>query len=329
MNIVVTGASGLLGTHFLQQLAPMQVAITATYRNTPPTFLHKNILWQQIDLLDVDATYKLISQADQVYHCANQVSFEGDGEELLHNNLSTTANIVNACLEFKIAKLLFVSSVAAIARLNQAKLITEDTPWVYNENISKYGLSKYKAEMEVWRGVTEGLSAIIINPSIILTEGNWQKSSAQIFKSAYKEFPFYTMGVNGFVDVVDVVSAGIQLMQSTITNQRFIINQGNYSYKEILTLIANAFNKKPPKHEVKKWMSNLIWPFFAIKKMLFNTPALITKETAQTAHSIYKFNNQKLLNALPNFLYTPLQISINRICKHYLNKENDNTRITK
>jgi dihydroflavonol-4-reductase len=318
MKIVVTGASGLLGRHFLELLIQQPVQIIATYRKTEPTFLHKNITWVACDLLDMDAVLDLLIDADHVYHCANEVSFSGKLQQLMHNNVSTTANIVNACLALQTKKLLFVSSVAAIARGLQGELITEKTPWVISPEISGYGLSKYYAEMEVWRGHAEGLNVIVVNPSVILAKADWQQSSAQLFKHAYNEFPFYTSGTNGFVDVLDVVQASYLLMQSDIVNERYILNGENISYQQLFTQMAKGFGKAAPSRLAPRWLSNLMVPFYGILSLFKRKQALITKETVHTAYATYMYSHQKLLTALPNFSFTPINETITRLTKQYL-----------
>jgi dihydroflavonol-4-reductase len=320
--ILIIGANGFLGSHVLQQLSKQQVPIKATYRSKPKQdFVStKNVTWVCCDILDVDALDEVMQDVQQVYHCANTISFNGgDSHNMMHNNVQGTANVVDACMRNNVQKLLFVSSVAAIAREHEGALITEKTPWLIDDSTSQYALSKYRAEMEVWRGQAEGLHVIVVNPSLILGEGNWDNGSTQLFKNAYREFPFYTAGVNGFVDVIDVALAMQLLMQSDIINQRFIINEGNHAYKDIFTKMALAFGKKPPHIFANNFLSNVAWRWFAIKSFFTGKPALITSETAETANANYSYDNTKLLKALPQFKYNNIDETIKRTCA-FLNR---------
>lgn len=324
--ILVTGANGFLGTHLIKKLLiEVSTNIRATYRSNIPTeFIennHPNLQWMACDILDIDAVSIAMQGVQQVYHCANSISFDtSDTEEMYHNNVEGTANIANACLENKVQKLLYVSSVAAIARAESKAFISEKTPWLMDDNTSQYGISKYKAELEVWRANAEGLPVVIVNPSVILGEGDWNKGSSQLFKNVFNEFPYYTRGMNGYVDVQDVVSAMITLMKSRIVGERFIINEGNYTYQDLFTRMANAFGKKPPTKFASTWMSAVVWRLFAIKKLLTGKAPLITKETALTANAIYAYDNSKLQKAMPNFRYTSLDKSLERICGYYLSQ---------
>ena len=313
-TIFITGATGLVGSHLIKELIKQDVKIKALYRNDVP-FVHNNIEWIKGDLFDIILLEEILNGVDQLYHCAAKVSFNPKNKkELFKTNVEGTANIVNACINCGVKKLLHVSSVAAIGRPKLHATINED---LYpNEETTKttYGESKYFAEMEVWRGIAEGLDAVIINPSIILGAGNWNKGSSEIFKTVYKEFPYYTEGVTGFVDVHDVVAVMIALMNSDISAERFIVNAENISYKMLFDMIAEAFGKKPPHKKTSPLLAGILWRAAAIKSLFTGKAPFITKETARTALATVHFDNSKLLNALPSFSYTPLRDSVERIC---------------
>ncbi len=322
--ILVTGANGFLGSKLLLALSKENTPVRATYRTHLPDYLKeiKNVEWQQCDLLDVDAVTDCMQHITHVYHCANAVSFAAaDAENLMHNNVESTANIINASLENNIEKFLFVSSVGAIARAKDNKLITEKTPWVNSAYTSQYGLSKYKAEMEVWRGFAEGLKVIVLCPSIILGEGDYSKGSSALFNTVYNQFPFYTNGVNGFVDVLDVVDAMRICMQSDVVNERFIINADNYSYRYIFTTIANALGVKAPHILAGPFLSGIAWRYMLVKNLFSKTKSTLTKETATTAQNKYCYDNTKFLNFFPAFTYRNMPDSIARIAAHFKNEK--------
>jgi nucleoside-diphosphate-sugar epimerase len=314
--ILVTGASGLVGSHLLKQLQQQDNKVRALYCNTLPVAdNYENIEWIQVDILDVVALENAMKGVTQVYHCAAIVSFNPKKKEQLHQiNIQGTANIVNACIDANVHKLLFVSSVAALGRIREGKAIDETMNWSEETSNSEYGKTKYLAEMEVWRGIGEGLNAVIINPSIILGSGDWHKGSSEIFKSAYHEFPWFTEGTTGFVDVQDVVRAMMLLMESDINAQRFILSGDTATYKNLFTLIASGFNKKPPHKKVTPLIAAIVWRWEAMKSIVTGIEPLLTKETAKTAQAKVSFDNTKLRKFLPDFSYTPLQESISRIC---------------
>ncbi len=181
--------------------------------------------------------------------------------------------------------------------------------------IFAYSKSKYLAELEVWRGIGEGLQAVMVNPVVILGTGDWTKGSAAMFKSGYDEFPWYTLGSGGYVDVLDVVDVMVQLMDSNISGQRFILCAEHRTYKEIFTMIAKGFGKKPPHKNATATMAAIVWRLEALKAAFNGKSPLLTKETAATALTKVHFTNGKLFTFLPLFKYTPLQQTIERVCK--------------
>ena len=321
-KIFITGATGLLGSHLLKELIKQPVVIKALYRSEIP-FTHKLVQWIKGDLFDIELLEEITEDVDEVYHCAGKVSFNPKAKkELFKTNVEGTANLVNACLESNVKKLLHVSSVAALGRLRENVSINEEMQWSEETNNSVYGESKYLSELEVWRGIAEGLNAVIINPSIILGAGDWNYGSSEIFKTVYKEFPYYTEGVTGFVDVLDVVQVMIALMESDINSERFIVNADNVSYKDLFNLIAATFHKKPPRKKVSPLMAATIWRLEKVRSLFTSSSPFITKATAATALAKVYFDNSKLLNALPSFKYMPLKDSIERICGELLQINN-------
>ncbi|GEO11971.1 NAD-dependent epimerase/dehydratase family protein [Segetibacter aerophilus] len=315
-SILVTGGSGLVGSHLIQQLIKEGRNVKGLYRSQIPDIPGKEkVSWVKGDILDVVALDEAFEGVEQVFHCAAIVSFsEKRKQELFLTNIEGTANVVNAALQAGVKKMCFVSSVAALGKIKSGGVTNEDTAWDEKNNDSNYGKSKYLAEVEVWRGIAEGLEAVIVNPAIILGAGNWDEGSTKIFKTVYEEFPWYTDGSTGFVDVKDVANAMIQLMDTDVTAQRFILSTENKQFKDVFTIAANAFGKKPPYKKVNKFMANMVWRAAAVKSMFSGEQPLLTKETADAAQRTVRFDNTKLKHYLPSFAYTPLEETIQRVC---------------
>ncbi|MEP6845112.1 MAG: NAD-dependent epimerase/dehydratase family protein [Panacibacter sp.] len=317
--IFVTGASGLLGSHLVQLLVQQGKHVKALYRTTIPSIEHADkVEWVKGDILDIISLEEAIVNVQQVYHCAAIVSFNPKEKDKLHTtNIEGTANVVNACLNAGVEKFLYVSSVSALGRIRENEPITEKMKWSAEASNSEYGKSKYLAEMEAWRGFGEGLSTVIVNPTIILGAADWNNSSTAIFKNIYNEFPWYTEGITGFVDVYDVVKAMSMLMESNINGERFIISAEDTTYHYLFDLIAKAFGKKQPQKKVTPFIAALVWRLEKLKAAFTGKRPLITKETAATAQAKVHFNNSKLLQFLPSFSYQPLEQSIQRICNEF------------
>jgi dihydroflavonol-4-reductase len=316
--ILVTGGTGLVGSHLITALIQQGKEVKAIYRNTIPQFAGSDkAKWLQADILDILSLENVMEEVDYIYHCAAIVSFNPKSKDILNRtNIEGTANIVNAALGAGVKKLLFVSSVAALGRIRKDPLINESMNWSKETSNSEYGKTKYLAEMEVWRGAAEGLPSVVVNPTIILGESDWTKGSTKIFQSVYNEFPWYTEGVSGFVDVKDVVKAMILLMESEVVSERFVLSADNISYKQLFDEIAKGFGKRPPHKKVTPFIANLVWRYEKLKGYLTGVDPLLTKETVSTAQAKVYFDNNKLRKQFPQFNYTPLPETVQRICNY-------------
>jgi dihydroflavonol-4-reductase len=320
--ILVTGGAGLLGNELITQLLAQGKQVRAIYNKTPLADFHAANLEQvQCNILDVVGLEEAMQGIEQVYHCAAIVTFNPKRKmEMFKINIEGTANVVNSALEANVKKMVYVSSVAALGRIREDETINETMNWTEETSNSNYGQSKYLAELEVWRGIGEGLNAVMVNPVVILGAGNWNGGSSQIFKNVYNEFPWYAEGTTGFVDVRDVVQAMLQLMESDITAQRFIISAENKSFRDLFNLIAKAFGKKPPHKKVTPLIGAVVWRLEAIKSWFSKKDPLITKETAKTAMAKVNFDNSKLKKYLPGFKYRKIEDTVNDTCALFFPK---------
>jgi dihydroflavonol-4-reductase len=325
--ILITGGAGLVGKELIAQLLAKGEKVAAIYNKTFLPDFNSPLLQQfHCNILDVTGLEEIMQQQNiqQVYHCAAIVTFNPSRkQELFKINIEGTANIVNASLNAGVKKLVHVSSVAALGRIRENEAITEKMNWTEETSNSNYGQSKYLAEMEVWRGVGEGLDAVMVNPTMILGDGDWNAGSSQIFKSVYNEFPWYSEGVTGFVDVRDVVKAMIALMESDISSDRFIISAEDRSFKNVFDLVAKTFGKKPPHKKVTPFLAQIVWRLEAVKSLFTGKDPLVTKETAKTALAIVHFDNSKLKKFLPDFTYRSLEDTIAHTCSLLQQKLNN------
>lgn len=323
--IVVIGGTGFLGSRLLKALIDAgEKDITCTHRlrllKYVPQQIAKHIEWQPADVLDVYSLDEIIQQADVVFHCAGMVSFyPGDRNKLYKVNVEGTANVVNSCLRHSVKKLIYVSSVASLGRKPNSQSIDENHQWQESKNNTEYAKSKHAAEMEVWRGMAEGLNSIIVNPSILLGPSkSWDEGSPLLIKNIYEGFSWYTEGVNGFVDVDDVARAMIALMNSDISSERFILNGDNWSYQRLFSTIKHYLRTDTKLKYAPPWMSQCIWRIEKIREYFTNKKPRVTKETAHTANLKVFYDNNKIKQALPGFDFTPLEKTIERACKSFL-----------
>lgn len=322
--VVVTGGTGFLGAYIIQCLVEKGLPVRALRRTpkTPffmPPHVAEKVEWVEGDVLDVVSVYEAMEGAEAVIHAAALVSFHGqDREALMQVNASGTANVVNAAIENDVKRFVQVSSVAALGRTTKEETVTEDRAWQEGKSHTHYAISKHAAELEAWRGFAEGLQGVIINPSTILGFGDWHHSSTALFKNVYRGFPWFSEGVNGFVGVEDVARAAVELLQSNIHGERFIVNAENWGFQRVFNTIADGFSVKRPYRKATPFLGEIAWRAEAFKALFKGEKPLLTRQSARVAHSRTRFDNSKLLQALPHFTYAPLDTVIEKACRQYL-----------
>ncbi len=316
--IFVTGATGFLGSKLSELLIERGYTIRASKRENSiiPEKLKKykqEIEWVDIDLLDFEAVYETLSNCEAIFHCAASVSFNPKLKQTLWNtNVHITANLVNVALEIKDIYFMHVSSIAAIGNAKNNELIDENCRWIYNKNLSDYSITKFEAEREVWRGITEGLNACIVNPSIILGYDESGKGSMKMLKMVQSGLKYYTTGTVGFVDVQDVANCMILLFEKKISNERFILNSENLSYKEIFEIIAKSLNVKAPTISVGKRMLTIMAYALKILSIFTGKSPKISLSTANTAYKKLAYSNKKISNTI-DYKFMPISNSIEKI----------------
>ncbi len=331
--ILVTGGTGLVGSHLLYHLTQENDKIRAIYRTEEKRehikkifsyytddvqYFFSKIDWIQADITDVPSLEPVFKNITEVYHCAALVSFNPrDYRKMRQVNIDGTANIINFSIEAKVKKFCFVSSIAAVGNSINGKPITEENEWNDNDENHGYAITKYGAEMEVWRGSQEGLDVVIVNPGVILGSGFWQEGSGKLFTQINNGFKFYTEGVTGFVSVQDVVKSMLLLMESNIKNERFILVSENKSFKEILFAIADGLDKKRPTIKTSKLLTSIAWRIDWFLTKITSKEPLLTKNSARSSHNKSYYSSNKIKDVL-NFKFMPINDSIKLITKNYL-----------
>ncbi|SHN55353.1 Nucleoside-diphosphate-sugar epimerase [Flavobacterium fryxellicola] len=311
--ILVTGGTGLVGAHLMLHLIDHGEKVRAIYRSkasiekTKSLFstykkelLFEQIEWIQADITEVPSLEIAFQNIDTVYHCAALISFDPKDEDLLRKtNIEGTANIVNFCIDNQIQKICFVSSIATLGDLlPHEKLITEETEWNPEKYHSDYAISKYGAEMEIWRGQQEGLDVVIVNPGVILGPGFREQGSGQLFTKVNNGLKFYTLGSTGFVAVADVVRIAYQLMQSETKNERFTLISENMVFQDLLNSIADSFRVKRPSLHATPFFMKALWRLDWFFSIVMQQKRKLSRATATASYSKNTYSNHKIKDHL-------------------------------
>lgn len=337
MNLVI-GATGILGSHVLLKLLQSGVAVIACKQKTSDTEkvkklfsyydtnfkqLFENIKWVEVDVTDIYSIEEALDGIKTVYNCSGLVSFnKKDRQKLFTVNEIGTANIVNACLHKKIDAFCHVSSIATINNLDYTLPLNESVFWKFSGKESDYAISKYNAEREVWRGIEEGLNAVIVNPGVILSSGFWNQSSSKLFEVCYSGNKFYTQGMASYIAAQDVATAMLNLIEKRLFANRFILIENNYSFKEILDEIHTHLKKALPSSQATKNMLKIASALDAFICTFSNKERRITKPLIYAALNNQLFSNTKIKEAI-GVNFTPVKQVIEKICSDFLADKNN------
>ena len=328
--IFVTGGTGLLGSHLLVELTQRNDSVRALYRSKSRIKIVQHLFqfyygdnwedffpkieWIQGDILDLTSLNNALQGCKRVYHCAALVSFHPkDFDKVIKINREGTANVVNLCLSNAVEKLCYVSSTAAVGG-EDGKIINENHSWKNSPSTSGYSISKYSAENEVWRGIEEGLNAVMVNPCVILGPGDWNDSSLTLFKTMEKGVRFYPPGANAIVDARDVARIKVQLMQSEIHAQRYLCIGNNQTFKKLMDSIAEELKVKKPTTPVKRWMVNSVRRILGFISIFTRKRSSVTSETVHSLFANYAYDAGKIKKEL-NYTFYPLEETIHNAVK--------------
>ena len=330
-KIVVTGATGMVGSHLVAELLrrgytrlKLPVRNPARVEKLYATLEREGVKpapgTLQIDKVALNNPLELsewLAGTDTVFHCAAQVSLADGTQEMIEANVEMTAHLVNASQKCGVRRFLHVSSIAALGAAPDGGMTDETAMLESLAGTSPYGVSKFFAENEVWRGVTEGLRAVVVNPAVILGAGDWCTGSSAIIPAVAGGSWFYPRGENGFVDVHDVARALVDLAGcEKAVGERFILCGGNLSYRTLIETGARAAGRRKPKWEAGPKL------LAAVGKMAgrFGGKALFSPEMVGILSRRSRYDGRKIGRHVP-FEYTPLEESVARLVKLYLTEK--------
>ena len=340
--ILVTGGTGLVGSHLLLDLLRSEEKVRAIYRKESSfeavknvfsyyaseeevTELFSRIEWVKADITDVPSLKIAFTNVTVVYHCAALVSFDSSKDlELRKTNIEGTANIVNFCIKTGVEKLCFVSSIATLDQRPGKKNISETSFWNKEADQNMYAITKYGAEMEVWRASQEGVPVVIANPGVILGPGFWNEGSGKIFSEIQNGLNYYFPNTTGFVGVQDVVKAMTKLMASDVKSEQYILVSENLSFKEVFGLTAKSLGKPAPSKKLKPWMIFMGWLWQEISGVFSNNEKQLESSSSKSLFEHSYYSSQKIQDEL-GFEFEPIEKVIARTAEAYRKDLNSRT----
>jgi nucleoside-diphosphate-sugar epimerase len=337
---LVTGATGFIGSHILYRLLKSGRNVRALYRDSRKKDITKKIFsyyekdadsileiaeWVKGDLNDMQSLALSMDGIKNVFHAAGMVSYASGDRRLLNTvNVKGTANIVNTSIDNGVRKLVHISSVATLG-VNAGEPADESSMWKHGSFKSDYSVSKYNAELEVWRGINEGLNAVILNPSVVIGPGIWSGAGGALFNRISRGMNFYPAGGAGYVDVRDVADIAVRFSDNDITGERFIINSENITHREVINLIADALGKKRPRFILTPFLGRTACALEAAASLLTGKQPGLNINTLKTADDITTYNNSKIKDAL-GITFIPVKETVEFSVKKYLEEVRGNVR---
>ncbi len=318
--ILVTGGTGLVGSQLLFDIVKSGNRVRALKRPDSSLQIPRRLFssqddfnrieWVDGDVNDLFSIEAAMEGIETVYHSAAYISFNSnDRMKMFRVNVDGTANMVNLAIKHGVKRFCHISSTSALGRTSGETLVDEECWWKQSKENSNYGISKYSAEREVWRAMEEGLSAFIVNPSIVIGPGNWKNGSTQMFSQVWKGLSFYSEGSTGFVDVRDVSKSALMLMDKGVKDARFIISSENMTYRKVFDLIAENLGKKKATIRVTPLMAGIGWRAESFLRLLTGKNPMITKETARSAMSHWIYSNDKIKKEI-GIEFIPIEKSV-------------------
>lgn len=328
--ILVTGGTGFLGSYLIRLLIQNGYKVRALKRPSSPMELLPEtagkVEWAEGDVTDIVSLEDAFSGVTHVMHCAAISSFHPrDAERLVRTNIHGTTNVVNIALETGVQKMIHVSSIAAFGRSKERPRMDETARWVQSSGNTRYAMSKYLSEQEVWRAHAEGLPVAIVNPSVILGSGFWDAGSPRFFAQIDHGLKFCPTGHSGFVDVRDVARFMLLLLESDISGERFILNADNIPFRELFERIAGELGVSAPSIKVTPLLAELAWRVEWLKEKLLGVEPVVTKESARSSVSSYEYDNAKSRSVF-GFQYRPLAETIRETAKQYLEAKKEGAK---
>lgn len=292
--ILLTGATGFVGSAVAEALHREGMPLAALVRETSATGRLRSlgIPLRMGDVTDPQSIYDALEGVSTVIHTAALVSFQPeDRDQMLKINGEGTANVVNMALERGVRRLIHLSSVAALDRVDGGPVVTLADRWPQQRPRTTYAESKAAAEREVWRGQAEGLEVSVLYPSLVLGVGDFTgDNTPALWRMAARGRGFYPQGTTGVVAREDVVRAVLFVLEQDEDGLRLLLNAENLSWREFMTAIAESIGAKPPSRAVPAWQSALLWPVDGLRARLAGKRPLITRESHRNVQARYAYD---------------------------------------
>ncbi len=281
MAILVTGATGFIGSHITRKLLQRGERVKILLRKSSKTSNIEDMDVERVygDVMDMNSVNEALKGCDTLYHTAGVASFrKEDYQKMEEINVKGTSNILNAALNAGIKKVVHTSSVAAIGVDSHRGIANEETEYSLDYLGVKYLDTKHRGEQIALELAKQGLPLVVVNPATVIGTGDIYLSSTAFILWFYKKkFPGYMDGTLNMVDVEDVAEGHILAAEKGKVGERYILGNQNFTLLELFNLLEEVTGVPKPKMKIPYFMA-LISGYFVERILGMSFPNYSTMD---------------------------------------------------
>jgi dihydroflavonol-4-reductase len=285
MTDVVTGANGYIGNVLVKELLKRGRKVRAIVRNTSNLKSLENLENSDLeiftgDISDLKSLCNAFADADAVYHLAGKISLmPGDRHEIYNVNYLCAKNVIQACKECNVKRLIYTSTIHALIEPPSDKIINEEIPYCVSNNKSIYDRSKALASVEVLKATQDGLDAVIVNPTGVIGPYDFQISALTktFIDFSKKRLKLAIEGAYDFVDVRDVAIGHILAYEKGKTGENYILSGERIKVSQLMKILEESTGIKAPEHYLPVNFAKFIASFMPIYYKITGIKPYFTK----------------------------------------------------
>ena len=260
--VCVTGATGHVGNVLVRELAARRYRVRALVPEFENGAVLERLGVEQVpgDVRDCGSLVRAFQGVDAVYHLAGIVTVSDGKRRLLTDvNVRGTRNVVHACLEAGVRRLVYTSSVHALEEPRPGVPVRETTGFRPERLFGDYAWSKALASIEVLKGVRRGLDAVIVFPSGIVGPYDYRLSElGTLFLGfARGRMRAYVDGAYDFVDVRDVADGILSAMENGRSGEGYILSGHRVTVRDMLRVLHEVTGRPVPGFRSPMWLARL------------------------------------------------------------------------
>lgn len=294
MKVLVTGATGFIGSHLTRMLCDAGYVVRALYRSRAKLDQFADLPVEALEgSLDDAASLELAcAGCEIVCHVAAKADYwkDEDRAALYRINVDGTRNLLAAAMRAGLQRVLFTSSASTIGIRPGRELADESTAFNLPPERFYYAYTKWQAEAVVAQFVAQGMDIVTLNPAVVIGPGDLNAISGSFIIEAarWQWLTPMSSGSLAVIDVRDVARAHLHAITSGRTGERYILSARNLSYAQWFGLIAAACHVKPPLLATPDWLIEPTARFIeTLRRLGIQTPMDANQVRLGKAHVIF------------------------------------------